>query len=58
MITSTSTTALHAIATDSHRSSPNRKTATAASTIVAGSQATAAPSSLGTCVLTDPVRMP
>ena len=37
---------------------PNSKTATAATTIVAGSRANAAPSSLGTWVLTDPVRTP
>jgi hypothetical protein len=43
---------------DSQGSSPNSKTATAATTIVAGSRANAAPSSLGTWVLTDPVRTP
>ena len=37
---------------------PNSKTATAATTIVAGSRANAASSNLGTWVLTDPVRTP
>jgi hypothetical protein len=55
-MTPTSATAVHASAMDSQGSSPNSKTATAATTIVAGSRANAAPSSLGTWVLTDPVR--
>jgi hypothetical protein len=52
-ITPTSATAVHASAMDSQGSSPNSKTATATTTIVAGSRANAAPSSLGTWVLTD-----
>ena len=37
---------------------PNSKTATAATTIVAGSRANAASSNLGTWMLTDPARTP
>lgn len=58
VMTATSATAVHASAVDSHGSSPNSKTATAATTIVAGSWAVAAPSSLGSWVVTDPVRTP
>ena len=58
VIAPASATALHARPVDSQGSSPNSKIATAASAMVAGSRAAAAPSSLGTCVLTDPVRMP
>jgi len=57
-ITPASATALHASAVDSHGSSPNSKTATAASTSTAGSRASAAASRCGTCVLSDPARMP
>jgi hypothetical protein len=47
VMTATSATAVHASAVDSHGSSPNSKTATAGSTIAAGSRARAAPSSFG-----------
>jgi NADPH:quinone reductase-like Zn-dependent oxidoreductase len=57
-ITPVSVTALHARPVDSQGSSPNSKTASAASAMVAGRRAAAAPRSLVTCVLTDPVRMP
>src|SRR5690348_10400571 len=57
-MTPTRATAVHASAMDSQGSSPNSKTASAATTIVAGSRASAAPNSLGTWVLTDPVRTP
>ena len=58
VMTPTSATAVHASAMDFQGSSPNSKTATATTTIVAGSRANAASSNLGIWVLTDPVRTP